>query len=88
MQGLNARLRGILSGSVVKFKIDDRKLPGWSLPGSIGLFLGVSWGRRLQNPRLVLVKPWKEINDDDVGCCSDKTEIMLKRHKTALNQSI
>ena len=42
----------------------------------LGFFVGVSLGKTLQSPSLVLVKPRKDMNN--VSCCRDITEILLK----------
>ena len=39
-------------------------------------FAGVSLGKTLQSPSLVLVKPRKDV--DNVSCCCDMPEILLK----------
>ena len=44
--------------------------------GSSVFFMGVSLGKTLQSPSLVLVKPKKDMNN--VSCCSDMTEILVK----------
>ena len=64
---------GVLGSSVVKC------LPG--NPEVLGLilwvfFMGVSLGKTLQSPSLVLVKPRKDMNN--VSFCHDVTEILLK----------
>ena len=67
---------GILHGPVVKCLTLNPGVLGLSGTGSSGLFVGVSLGKTLQSPSLVLVKPRKDMNN--VSCCSDMTEILLK----------
>ena len=49
------------------------------------ILVGVSLGKTLQSPSQVLVRPRKDMNN--VNCCHDKTEILLKGKKNT-NQSI
>ena len=71
-----ARLRyGVLRGSVLTCLtctpgvLDLRT-------GSSRFFVGMSWGKTLQSPCLVLVKPKKDTNN--LSCRHDMTEILLK----------
>ena len=41
-----------------------------------GFFVGVSFGKTLQRPSVVLVKPRKDMNN--ANCRRDMTEILLK----------
>ena len=50
--------------------------PGFEPHWILGFFVGVSLGKTLQNPSLIMVKPRKEINN--VSCRRDMTEKMLK----------
>ena len=54
--------------------------------GSSRLFVGVSLGKTLQTPSLVLVKPRKDMNN--ISCCHDMIEILLKWCRTTFNQSV
>ena len=67
---------GILCGSVVKCLTPNPGILGWSHTESSGSFMGVSLGKTLQSPSLVLVKLGKDMNN--VSCLCDMTEIMLK----------
>ena len=49
---------------------------GSSRTGSSEFFAGVSFGKTLQSPSLVLVKTRKDMNN--VSCRLDMTEILLK----------
>ena len=74
----------VLRGSVVKFLTRSPGIFGTSRTGSSGFFVAVSFGKTLQSPSLVLVRPRKDINN--VSCCRDMTEILSKRRKTPFNQ--
>ena len=67
---------GFLPVSVVKCLTSNPRVPCSSRTGSCGFFVGVYLGKILQSPSLVLVKPRKDMNN--VSCCSDMTEILLK----------
>ena len=70
-------LHGVLRGSVVKCLTRNPGVMGLSRTGSSGFFfVGVSFSKTLQSPSLVLVKPRKDMNN--VSCCRDITEILLK----------
>ena len=49
---------------------------GSSCTGSSGFFVGISLGKTLQSPSLVLMKPRKDMNN--VSCRRDISEILLK----------
>ena len=66
----------VLRGSVVKCLIRNPVVLGLSRTGSSEFFVGVSLGKTLQSPSLVLMKPRKDMND--VSCRCDMTEILLK----------
>ena len=51
------KLLGTLCDTVAKRRSRDLGVPGSSLAGSTGFVLGVSLGKTLQSPNLVLVKP-------------------------------
>ena len=63
----------VLHGSVIKSLTPDPGVLGFRCIGSSGLVMGVSLGKTLQSPSLVLVKPKKDIND--VSCHRDMTEM-------------
>ena len=67
---------GILRGSVVKCLTRILGLLGSSRTGSSRFFVGASFGKIIQSPSPVLVKPRKDIND--VSCRGDMIEILLK----------
>ena len=67
---------GVLRGSVVKCLTRNQGVQGSSRTGSSEFFVGVSLGKILQSPSLVLVKPRKDMNN--VNCRRDMTEILLK----------
>ena len=54
----------------------DPGVMGSNPTGSSKFFIGVSLGKTLQSPSLVLVKPRKDMND--VSCRCDLTEIPWK----------
>ena len=69
--------QGVLRGSVVKCSTHNPGVPGSSCTGSsVFFFVGVSLGKTLESPSLVLVKPGKDMNS--VSCRRDMTEILLK----------
>ena len=53
--------------AVIKFRTGDLEFQGSSLTRSTGIFAGLSLGKTLQSPILVLMKPRK-------NCGSDMTE--------------
>ena len=61
-------LQGVLHGSVVKCLTLNSVVLGSSCNGSSGFFVGLSFGKTLQSPRLVLVKPWKDMNIVNCHC--------------------
>ena len=65
-----------LLGSVLKCLTRNAGVLGSSHTGSSGLFVGLSLGKTLQSPNLVMVKPRKDMNN--VSCRHDMTEILLK----------
>ena len=69
-------LVGVLRGSVVKCLTRNPGVLGSSRTRSYGFFVGVSLGKTLQSPSLVLMKPRKDVNN--VSCRRDMTEILLK----------
>ena len=69
-------LLGVLHDSVVKCLTCNPGVLGWSRTYPLGFFMGVSLGKTLQSPSLVLVKPRKDMNN--VNCRRDMTEILLK----------
>ena len=73
---LCSSLLGVSRGSVVKCLTRNPGVLGTSRTRSSGFFVGVSLGKTLQSPSLVLVKPRKDMND--VSCRRDITKILLK----------
>ena len=69
-------LAGVPCGSVVKCSTLNPGAWVWTAPDPVGFFVGVSLGKTLKNPSLVLVKPRKDMNN--VNCHHDMTEILLK----------
>ena len=67
---------GVLHCSVVKCLTLNPEVLGLSPTRCSDFFVGVSMGKTLQSPSLVLVKPRKEM--DNVSCRHDMTEILLK----------
>ena len=65
-----------MCGSVVKCLTHNPGVLSSSHTGSSGFFVGVSLGKTLQSPSLVLGKPKKDMNN--VSCSCDMTEILLK----------
>ena len=65
----------ILRGSELKCLTRNQGVLGLSRTGSSGFFVGVSLGKTLQSPSLVLVKLRKDMNN--VSCHRDMTEILL-----------
>ena len=65
---------GVLRGLVVKCLTHNPVVLGSNNTGSSGF--SVSLGKTLQSPSLVLEKPRKDMNN--VNCCRDMTEILLK----------
>ena len=65
----------VLRGPVVKCLIRNTGIQGPSRTRSSGFFVGVSFGKTLQSPSLVLLKLIKDMNT--VSCLSDMTEILL-----------
>ena len=62
--------------SVVRCLAPNTGVLGSNLTGFSEFFVGVSLGKTLQSPSLVLVKPRKDMNN--VSCHCDMTEILLK----------
>ena len=78
---------GVQRGSVVKCLTRNSGLLGSSRTGSSGFFVGVSLGKILQSPSLVLVKLRKDMNN--VSYRRDMTNTVkssVKHH--SINQSI
>ena len=69
-------VQGVLHSSVVKCLTRNPEVLGSSRTGSSVFFVGMSLGKTLQSPSLVLVKPRKDIKS--VSCRHDMTEILLK----------
>ena len=68
---------GLLSGSVTECLTRNQAALGASCTGSSVCFIGVSLGKTLHSPSLMLVKPMKDMNN--VSChMNDMTEILLK----------
>ena len=67
---------GFLRGSVVKYLTRNPGVLGSSRTGSSRFLVGVSSGKTLQGPDLVLVKLGKDLNN--VSCRRDMHEKMLK----------
>ena len=67
---------GVLRGSVAYCFTCNPGVLGSSRTGSSGFFVGVSFGKTLQSPSLVLVKSRNDMNN--VSCLRDMSEIMLK----------
>ena len=61
---------GVQCGSVVKCLTCNPGVLGSIHAGTAGFLMGVSLGKTLQSPILVLVKPMKEMNG--VSCRPDK----------------
>ena len=61
---------------------DLQSLVGAAMKSS-EFFEGVSFGKTLQSPTLVLGKPRKDMNN--VSCCHDMTEILLKNTIQSIN---
>ena len=68
--------QGVPHGSVVKCLICNPGVLGSSHTRSSGFFVGVSLGKTLLSPSLVLAKSRKDMNN--VNCRRDMTEILLK----------
>ena len=68
--------QGVPHGSVVKCLIHNPGVLGSSHTRSSGFFVGVSLGKALLSPSLVLAKSRKDMNN--VNCRRDMTEILLK----------
>ena len=68
--------QGVLCGSVVKCLTRNPGVLGSSRTDPLGFFVEMSLGKTLQSPSLTLVKPRKDMND--MNCCRDMTEILLK----------
>ena len=68
--------KGVLRCSMVECSTRNPGVLVSIRPGSSGFFVGVSLGKTLQSPSLVLVKPRKDMNN--VSCRRDMTEIFLK----------
>ena len=71
----NFKIRGVLRSSLVKCLVIQGSWVRAALD-PLGFFVGVSLGKTLQSPSLVLVKPQKDINN--VICRRYMTEILLK----------
>ena len=67
---------GVLRSSVLKCLTRKPGVLGSSRTGSSEFFVGVSFGKTLQSPSLVLVKPRKDMNN--VSCRRDMIQILLK----------
>ena len=65
---------GIPCGSVVKCLTHNPVVRTAQDP--LGIFVEVSFVKTLRSPSLVQVKPRKDMNN--VSCCRDKTEKLLK----------
>ena len=77
MQGsVFVTLRGVLHGSVVKCLTRNSGVLGSSPTRSSEFFVGVSLGKTLQRPSLVVAKPRKEMNN--MSCHRDMTEVLFK----------
>ena len=61
----------VLRGSVVKCLTCNPGVLGSSHTESSEFFVGVTLGKTLRSPSLVLVKPRKDMNN--VNCCRDMT---------------
>ena len=79
-QKISTKIPGILCGSVVKCLTGNPGVLGSSCTGSYGFFVGVSLGKTLQSPSLILKKLRKGMNN--VSCHHDMTEILLKKHQS------
>ena len=67
---------GVPRGPVVKCLTCNQGVLSSSHTGSSGFFHGNVLGQDTSEPSLVLVKPRKNMNN--VSCCRDMTEILLK----------
>ena len=67
--------RGFLRGLVVEHLTRNPGVLDLSCNRFSGFFVGVSFGKKLQSPSLLLVKPKKDMND--VICCFDMIEKLL-----------
>ena len=67
---------GVLRGSLVKCLTLNPGVMGSSRTGSPRIFVEMSSGNILHNPKLVLVKPSKDMNN--VKCRPDITEILME----------
>ena len=74
--GMFLRWPLFLHGSVVKCLTRNPGVLGSSRTGFHGFFRGSVLGQDTSEPSLLLVKPRKDINN--VSCCHDMTEILLK----------
>ena len=80
------RSTGVPRGPVVKCLTCNPGVQGSSRIGSFWFFRGSVLGQDTSEPRLVLVKPRKDMNN--VSCRRDMTEILLKWRKTPFSQSM
>ena len=76
MKVLSLYMREVLRGLVVKVLTHNPGVLGLSRTRSSGFFVGVSLGKTLQSPSLVVAKPRKDLNN--VNCGRDINEILLK----------
>ena len=67
---------GVPRGSVIKCLTRNPGVLDSGRTGSSGIFHGSVLGQDTSEPSLVLVKPMKDMNN--VICCRDMTEILLK----------
>ena len=67
---------GILRGSVVKCLTRNKGVLCLSCTGSTRFFVGISLGKTLQRASLVLMK--LRIDMNNVSCCCDMNDILLK----------
>ena len=75
---------GVLRCSVVECLTRNTGVLDATSTGSSGFFLGMSLGKALRSPSLVMVKPGKDMNN--LSWRRDMTEILLKQRKS-INQS-
>ena len=67
---------GVLRDSLVECLTCNTGVLGVSCTGFSGVFMGVSLGKTVQSPSLVLVKPRVDINNE--SCCLDMIQVLLK----------
>ena len=72
---------------MVKYRNRSLDVTASSLTGSTGFFVGVSLGKTLQSPRLVLVKAWKGMDNVAYPCDNNPNNVEkgVKHHSLQSN---